>query len=225
MMEVVNVDFYKLISCIAAWTMHGMLSNPVIESYQQAKMNEIKMQQNDSYCKCHTIRSIKYNDERWYGCVCDAQYMHARQRTGYHNKRHIAINHSSERRHSCFLLGGACVTLSAVCWHRVELAVPVPWWRHQMEAFSAVLAICAANSPVTGKFPAQRPVTRSIDVFFDLRLNTHLSKQSWGWWFETPSCPLWCHNNVDESGWSSNRHISILMMMYGKDLTPTVMQN
>ena len=69
------------------------------------------------------------------------------------------------------------------------------WWRHQMETFSASLAICA-GSPVTGEFPAQRPVTRSFDVFFDLRLNKRLSKQSWGWWFETPSHPLWPHSNV-----------------------------
>ena len=40
---------------------------------------------------------------------------------------------------------------------------------------------------VTCEFPAQRPVTRSFDIFFDLRLNKQLSKQSWGWWFETPS--------------------------------------
>ena len=39
-----------------------------------------------------------------------------------------------------------------------------------METFSTLLALCAGNSPVTGEFPAQRPVTRSIDVFFDLRL-------------------------------------------------------
>ena len=39
-----------------------------------------------------------------------------------------------------------------------------------MEAFSALLALCAGNSPVSGEFPAQRPVTRSFDVFFDLRL-------------------------------------------------------
>ena len=45
------------------------------------------------------------------------------------------------------------------------------WWRHQMETFSALLAICAGNSPIPGEFPAQRPVTRSFDVFFDLRLN------------------------------------------------------
>ena len=50
------------------------------------------------------------------------------------------------------------------------------WWRHQMETFSASLAICAGNSPVAGEFPTQRPVTRSFDVFFHLPL---------GWWFET----------------------------------------
>ena len=69
------------------------------------------------------------------------------------------------------------------------------WWRHQMEAFSALLAICAGNSPVIGEFPAQRPMTRSFDVFFDLRLNERLSKHWWGWWFETPSRPLWRHSN------------------------------
>ena len=69
------------------------------------------------------------------------------------------------------------------------------WWRHQMDTYSAWLAICAGNSPVPGEFPAQRPVTQSFDVFFDLRLNKRLSKQSWGWWFETLSCPLWRHCN------------------------------
>ena len=47
----------------------------------------------------------------------------------------------------------------------------------------------------TGEFPTKRPVTQSFDVFFDLRLNKKLSKQSWGWWFEMPSRPLWCHSN------------------------------
>ena len=47
-----------------------------------------------------------------------------------------------------------------------------------MEAFSALLAICAGNSPVPGEFPSQRPVTRIFDVFFDLRLNKRLSKQA-----------------------------------------------
>ena len=66
-----------------------------------------------------------------------------------------------------------------------------------METFSALLAICAGNSPVTGEFPAQRPVTRSFDVFFDLHQNKWLSvsEQSWSWWFETPSRALWRHCN------------------------------
>ena len=71
----------------------------------------------------------------------------------------------------------------------------VPWWRHQMETFSALLVLCAGNSPVTGEFPAQRPVTRSFDVFFDLRQNKRLSKQCWGWWFERAVRPLWRHCN------------------------------
>ena len=56
-----------------------------------------------------------------------------------------------------------------------------PWWLHQMETLSVLLAICTRNSPVTGEFPTQRPVTRSFDGFFDLRLNKRLSKQSWGY--------------------------------------------
>ena len=43
--------------------------------------------------------------------------------------------------------------------------------------------------------PRTKPVTRSFDVFFDLSLNKRLSKQSWGWWFETPLCALWRHCN------------------------------
>ena len=49
----------------------------------------------------------------------------------------------------------------------------------------------AENSPVTGEFPLQRPVPGSSDVFFDLHPNKRLSKQSRGWWFETPSRSLW----------------------------------
>ena len=65
-----------------------------------------------------------------------------------------------------------------------------------MQPFSALLAIRAGNSPVNGEFPAQRPVSRSFGVIFDLRLKEWLSKQSWGWWFETPVRPLWRHDNA-----------------------------
>ena len=60
------------------------------------------------------------------------------------------------------------------CWPKLW-----PWWRHQMETFSALLAIC--------------------DVYFDLRPNKRLSKQWWGWWFEMTSRPLW-HNCNEPCG-------------------------
>ena len=71
------------------------------------------------------------------------------------------------------------------------------WWRHQIEAFSASLALCARNSPVTVNYPHKGPVTRSFGVFFDLCRNKRLSKQSEGWWFKTPSHPLWRHCNEE----------------------------
>ena len=50
--------------------------------------------------------------------------------------------------------------------HMIVWNASTTWWRHQMETFSALLDLCAANSPVTGEFPAQRPVMRSFDVLF-----------------------------------------------------------
>ena len=43
-----------------------------------------------------------------------------------------------------------------------------------MEIFSALLVFCVGNSPVTGEFPSERPVTRGFDVSFDLRLYKRL---------------------------------------------------
>ena len=71
-----------------------------------------------------------------------------------------------------------------------------PWWRDQVETLSALLALCARNSPVTGEFPSKRPVTRSFDVFLDLLMNKRLRKQSWGRGIETPSFSLWRHCNT-----------------------------
>ena len=98
----------------------------------------------------------------------------------------------------------------------------LPWWRHQMETFSALLAICARNSPVPGDFPAQRPVTLSFDVFLDLRLNKRLSKQPWGWWFETPSWSLWHQCNGMITG--GRRYTASLLLVSiwvhdGNDIT------
>ena len=94
---------------------------------------------------------------------------------------------------------------SCIMYYRFCLCINT-WWRHQMETFSALLAICAGNSPVPGEFPTQRPVTRSFDVYFDLRSDKRLSKQSWGWWFETLSHSLWRHRNDISDNTTSRPH-------------------
>ena len=64
-----------------------------------------------------------------------------------------------------------------------------------METISALLVLYAGNSPVTGEFPSQRPVTLGFDEFCDLRLNKRLSKHTKQRWFETPSRSLWRYCN------------------------------
>ena len=76
------------------------------------------------------------------------------------------------------------------CWASMCLSWQT-WWRHQIATFSALLSLCE----VTGEFPSQRPVTRSLDVFFDPCLNKRLSKQLRRRWFETPWRSLWRHCN------------------------------
>ena len=65
------------------------------------------------------------------------------------------------------------------------------------ETFSALLALCEGNPPVTGGFPLQRPVWRRFHVFFDLHMNKRRSKQSRRRWFGTPLCLLWRQYNVE----------------------------
>ena len=78
-----------------------------------------------------------------------------------------------------------------------------------METFSALLALCAGISPVTGECPSQKPVTRSFYVLFDLHLNKRLSKQSSRRWFETPSRSLWHHCNVIPYPWCDYQQVTI----------------
>ena len=71
--------------------------------------------------------------------------------------------------------------MSVIILRRLPDVFSSAWWRHQMETFSALLAICVGNSPVPGEFPAQRPVTRSFDVFFDLhRINGWVNNREVG---------------------------------------------
>ena len=102
----------------------------------------------------------------------------------------------------------------------LSLSWPVkPWFRFEIEQLSHMMTssnwnIFRVTGHLCGEFTghrsrktsklrvtglcagAQRPVTRSFDVFFDLRLSKPLSKQWWGWRFETLSRPLWRHGNV-----------------------------
>ena len=71
-------------------------------------------------------------------------------------------------------------------WDAWHFYLSITWWRHQIEQFTTLLTLGVENRPVNGyEFPAQRPVMRSFDVFFDLHLEKRLSKQSWGWWLDT----------------------------------------
>ena len=107
-----------------------------------------------------------------------------------------------QSKYNYFVWNGSICKCQKVSKHNMTFKYPPkyskvtfsPWWRHQMETFSALMAICAGNSPGTGDWP-QRPVTRSFAVFFDVRPNKQLSKQSWRWWFETLSPSLWRHRN------------------------------
>ena len=98
-----------------------------------------------------------------------------------------------------------------ICWHylhflnreivlvyscNILLHDDVIKWKH----FPRYWPLCGEFTG-PGEFPAQWPVTRSFDVFFDLRLNKRLSKQPWGWWFQTPSWSLWHQCNVHGSQW------------------------
>ena len=98
----------------------------------------------------------------------------------------------------------------AVHWYSVHFVLmngSATWIHRKIHTKKFVHGLCFAvgffrvTGHLCGEFtghrwiPRTKPVTRCFDAFFDLRLNKRLSKQSWGWWFETPSCSLWRHRN------------------------------
>ena len=88
----------------------------------------------------------------------------------------LKLNHVSKRGHKETTRG--------------DIIIP---WDHMMTSSNG--SIFRVTGPLSGESSSQRPVTRSFGFFFDLCLNKRLSKQSWGWRFETPSCSLWRHCN------------------------------
>ena len=97
-----------------------------------------------------------------------------------------------------------------------SIHVDVIKWIHFLRCWS----LCEGNPPVTGGFPSQRPVTRRFDVFFDLRLNKCLSRQSRRRLFETSSRSLWrqCNAEVVAQQWllssKSRFHRSIQLWFF-----------
>ena len=110
----------------------------------------------------------------------------------------------------CQCIGSRHGNLFRLAWCQSLSAIPqwncLHWyrWRHpdqiehddviKWKHYRVTGPLCGEFG-VTGESPSQRPVTRSFDVFLDLIQN----KQSWGWWFETPSHLLWRHCNDTES--------------------------
>ena len=84
-----------------------------------------------------------------------------------------------------------CPCLFLICTCPLDIA----WWRHQMEPFSALLALCAGNSPVPVNSPHKGQWCGALMFLLDLCLNKRLSKQPWGRWFETQPWSLWRHCN------------------------------
>ena len=77
-------------------------------------------------------------------------------------------------------------------------------WKHFPRYWPFVRGI--HRSPVTS--PHKGQLRGALIFFFDLRLNKRLSKQSWGWWFETQSRPLWRHSNGMQEVWKFHLHHS-----------------
>ena len=65
------------------------------------------------------------------------------------------------------------------------------WWRHEMETYSALLALCAGNSPVPVNSPHKGQWRGALIFSLICVRKKRLSKQPWGWWFETPAWSLW----------------------------------
>ena len=93
-------------------------------------------------------------------------------------------------------LGYAAQITSNNLWRCGRLCTGYTWWRHQMETFSALQAICEGNSPVTGEFPAQRPVTRGFDISLIWpRINGWVNNHEADDLRREYSPPLWRHSN------------------------------
>ena len=93
-------------------------------------------------------------------------------------------------------------------------------WKH-----FCVIGLLWGESTGQRWFLSQRPVTRNFDVFFDVRLNQRLSKQSRRRWFDTLSCSLWRHCNWGDTKWSLQDMSIISRNLYTYKAPDWIFQN
>ena len=89
-----------------------------------------------------------------------------------------------------------------VAWASLRLKYPTTWlFVSQLVDNENIPKVHPCHDAIfirtTIEFSSRRPLPRSFDVFFDLRLNKRFSKQSWVWWFEMPLRSLWRHCNIN----------------------------
>ena len=118
--------------------------------------------------------------------------------------------------------GGTAPLMKVICkspksWHEQNRHSRHEYFMFMMTSSNGnvirVTSPLCGKFTVTGEFPAQRPVTQSFDVFFDLSLIKRLGKQPWGRWFETPSRSLWRHFNAILFEYMSSPFSCLCMLM------------
>ena len=102
--------------------------------------------------------------------------------TACYGRRYVRIKHQQRDTVAWVLLININDTLNGNQWHDTP-SIVLELHRYMMTSSNG--NIFRVTGHLCGEF----------DVFFDLRPNQRLSKQSWGWWFETPSRSLWRHCN------------------------------
>ena len=144
---------------------------------RQQAIKLIMTQFSDVYMRYYKVKPLKWyrmflncvaaKDATWYN---KRTYMY-KVLSIFQNDMKCHRSHTIDIRCShiyctCFFKNKYCYYIYIYCLCAIAISTcsnhaKYPWWSHQMETFSALLAICAGNSQVPGEFPAQRPVTRS----------------------------------------------------------------
>ena len=150
-------------------------------------------------CRWYNADLIHGRDEKWIPAICKPRQQSSKQQN--QNVKYLSLTyvtlHSVATTTIKLLLDNRkhLYGHSFMCQHTIDMLIIIATSiiTPSNGSISSLLTLCLGNSPVTGEFPSQSPVTSSFDVFFDLRLNKRLRKHSRHRWFETPSRSLWRH--------------------------------